>query len=107
DIAVVTERLKRQLRVFRIDPNEGRLVDLGGIPVLENQQGEAGAPMGISLYRRGRDGAIFAIVAPKTGPSAGYLWQYRLLDAGAGRVGARFVRRFGTFSGFTTREDNE
>ena len=107
DIAVATERLARQLRVFRIDPSDGRLVDLGGIPILEGQAGEAGAPMGIGLYRRARDGAIFAIVAPKEGPREGYLWQYRLVDAGDGRVGARFVRRFGNFSATTVREENE
>ena len=107
DIAVATERYQRQLRVFRIDPAEGRLVDLGGIPILQDQKGEGGAPMGIALYRRDRDDAIFAIVAPKEGPRDGYLWQYRLLDAGAGRIGATFVRRFGTFSAMTVREENE
>jgi 3-phytase len=107
DIAVATERLKRQLRVFRIDPDDGRLVDLGGIAILEKQDGEAGAPMGIGLYRRDRDAAIFAIVAPKTGPRDGYLWQYRLFDAGADRIGARFVRRFGKFSAAAVREENE
>jgi 3-phytase len=55
--------------------------------------------MGIGLYRRSRDGAIFAIVAPKAGPKSGYLWQYRLGDDGTGRVGAMLVRRFGSFSG--------
>ena len=107
DIAVVTERLARQLRVFRIEPADGRLIDLGRIPVLEGQSGEAGAPMGIALYRRPRDGAIFAIVAPKEGPRQGYLWQYRLVDAGGGRVGAKFVRRFGSFSATSVREENE
>lgn len=107
DIAVATERLARQLRVFRIEPSDGRLIDLGGIPILEGQAGEAGAPMGIGLYRRARDGAIFAIVAPKEGPRQGYLWQYRLVDAGNGRVGARFVRRFGNFSATSVRQENE
>jgi len=107
DIAVATERLKRQLRVFRIDRSDGRLTDLGGIPILADQQGEAGAPMGIGLYRRQRDGATFAIVAPKEGPQSGYLWQYRLADAGNGRIAATFVRRFGTFSATTLREENE
>ena len=107
DVAVATERLGRQLRVFRIDPLDGRLIDLGGVPVLVGQEGEAGAPMGIGLYRRGRDGAIFAIVAPKEGPREGYLWQYRLIDAGGGRIGATFVRRFGRFSATTVREENE
>jgi 3-phytase len=107
DIAVATERLARQLRVFRIDPARGRLIDLGGIPILQGEEGEAGAPMGIGLYRRDRDSAIFAIVAPKTGPRDGYLWQYRLSDTGSGRIAATFVRRFGTFSATSVREENE
>ena len=107
DIAVATERLARQLRVFRIEPADGRLVDLAGIPILEGQSDEAGAPMGIAMYRRPRDGAVFAIVAPKEGPREGYLWQYRLADAGGGRLAATFVRRFGRFSATTVREENE
>ena len=107
DLAVATERLAGQLRIFRIDPVEGRLVDLGGVPVLEGQEGEAGAPMGVALFRRGRDGAAFAIVSPKEGPRQNYLWQYQLIDAGNGRPGARFVRRFGNFSATTVREENE
>jgi len=106
DIAVATERLKRQLRVFRIDAAAGQLVDLGGLPVLEGEAEEAGAPMGIALYRRPRDQAIFAIIAPKTGPRTGYLWQYRLVDRG-GRIAAEFVRRFGNFSATTVRSENE
>jgi 3-phytase len=107
DIAVATERLARQLRVFRLDPVADRLVDLGGVRVLDGQEGEAGAPMGIALYRRSRDGAIYAIVAPKAGPATGYLWQYRLSDAGGGRVAATFVRRFGAFSAASVRPENE
>ena len=107
DIAVVTERLKRQLRVFRIDADAGQLSDIGGIPILSDQPGESGAPMGIALYRRARDGAIFAIVAPKTGPGNGYLWQYRLVDGGDGRITAALARRFGTFSAASVREENE
>jgi 3-phytase len=106
DLAVATERLRRQLRLFRVDAAEGRLVDLGGIPILHDQPGEAGAPMGIALYRRPRDGALFAIVSPKEGPRDGYLWQYRLTDAG-GRIAAQFIRRFGSFSGGTVRGENE
>ena len=55
--------------------------------------------MGISLYRRAGDGAIYALVAPKHGPRQGYLGQYRLSDDGQGRVKATFVRYFGSFSG--------
>ena len=106
DIAVATERLKRRLRVFRIEP-EGKLTDVSsetGLNILDGEQGENGAPMGISLYRRPRDGAVFAIVSPKTGPAEGYLWQYRLSDDGSGKVKAEKVRRFGRFSGKTEIE---
>ena len=106
DIAVATERLARQLRIFRIDPDTRRLIDLGGAPILRSEPGEGGAPMGIGLYRRPRDGAVFAIVAPKAGPRDGYLWQYRLSENG-GRVTATFVRRLGRFSATTVRAENE
>ncbi len=101
DIAVLTERLQHRLRVFAIG-RDGKLTDVGsetGLKVLEGQQGEASEPMGISLYKRPRDGAVFAIIAPKTGPTKGYLWEYRLLDDGAGRVKAEKVRQFGAYSG--------
>jgi 3-phytase len=101
DIAVLTERLKRRLRVFRINTNEGTVTDIApaGLPVFEGQAGESGAPMGIALYKRARDGSIFAVVGRKEGPTSGYLWQYRLADDGAGRVKATKVREFGRFSG--------
>ena len=72
--------------------------DRRGIPVLEGQPGEAGEPMGIGLYRRAADGAVFAIVSPKSGGARDYLWQYRLHDDGRGRVAGTLVRRFGAFS---------
>jgi 3-phytase len=101
DIAVATERLQRRLRVFRILP-EGKLADVSspeGLRVFEGCQGEQAAPMGIALYRRPRDGAVFAIVSRKEGPRQGYLWQYRLSEDGQGRVRAQKVREFGSFSG--------
>jgi 3-phytase len=100
DIAVAAERLKNQLRVFRIDENGIRdITSPGATRVFADRAGEEAAPMGISLYRRPRDGAIYAIVAPKSGPREGYLGQYRLEDDGQGRVKATFVRYFGRFSG--------
>jgi 3-phytase len=102
DIAVLTERLKHRLRVFRIAPDGSGLTDIsarGGLPVFEGHQGDQGAPMGIALYRRSNDGAIFAIVGRKTGPRQGYIWQYRLQDDGTGKVKGVKVREFGAFSG--------
>jgi 3-phytase len=101
DIAVVTERLQRRLRVYHILPDERRLQEIspGGLAVFEGEVGEQAAPMGIALYRRTRDGAVFAIVGRKEGPRHGYLWQYRLEDDGSGKVKAKKVREFGLFSG--------
>lgn len=100
DIAVATERLKGQLRVFRVSSDGiADVTSPGNTRVFLDRQGEQAAPMGIALYRRPRDGAIFAIVAPKNGPRLGYLAQYRLEDDGAGRVKASFVRYFGSFGG--------
>jgi 3-phytase len=101
DIAVLTERLGRRLRVYSIS-NDGttvRDISSGTMPILAGAPGDQGAPMGIGLYKRPKDGAIFAIVSPKAGPKDNYLWQYRLEDDGTGRVKATFVRRFGHFSG--------
>ncbi len=102
DIAVLTERLQHRLRIFGIPRDGGPLADIssgGGAPVLAGETGERSEPMGIALYRRPSDGAVFAIISPKTGPQQGYLWQYRLQDDGAGRVRAVPVRRFGNYSG--------
>lgn len=102
DIAVLTERYQRRLRVFRIETDGSGLVDvssLEALTVFEGEPGEQGAPMGIALYRRPGDGSIFAIVGRKEGPREGYLWQYLLEDAGRGQVKATKVREFGRFSG--------
>lgn len=96
DLAVATERLQHRLRVFRVTADG--LTDWAAIPVLEGESGDRAEPMGISLYHRPRDGALFAIVAPKSGPSEGYLWQYRLDVTDGGDLEGRFVRRFGAFS---------
>jgi len=93
DIAVTTERLKHRLLIFRIPRDGGPLTEIAA------NAGTPAEPMGIALYRRPRDGAVFAIVSPKTGPPQGYLAQYKLEDDGAGGVKATLVRRFGAFAG--------
>src|SRR5437867_4166454 len=78
DIAVLTERFGRRLRVYAIARDGSALRDISAakMPILAGASGDEGAPMGIGLYRRPRDGAIFAIVSPKAGPRENYLWQY-------------------------------
>jgi 3-phytase len=100
DIIVATERLQGRLRIYGIAENGLTPIDDGGIRVLDGQPAEAGMPMGIALYKRASDGAIFAIVAPKTGGQTNYLWQYRLtFDPLSESVQGTLVRRFGNFSG--------
>jgi 3-phytase len=100
DIAVLTERKQHRLRVFAIPADGGALRDIapGGIPVFQDQAGDASEPMGIALYKRPKDGAIFAIVSRKSGGATEYLWQYRLEPAANGSVQGTLVRRFGNFS---------
>lgn len=96
DIAVTTERLTNKLRVFSLP--EMIPVDNGGIEVFEGDS--LRAPMGIALYKRPSDNAVFAIVSRKKGPTNGsYLWQYRLEDDGTGKVKGIKVREFGIWSG--------
>jgi 3-phytase len=95
DIAVATERNGDSVRVFRLPELE--LIDGGPIPVFEGETERR--PMGVGLYKRPRDGAVFAILSRKAGPSGSYLWQYRIEDGGAGRVKLTKVRAFGAFSG--------
>jgi 3-phytase len=97
DVAVVTERYAHRLRVYRLP--DMAPVDGGGIPVFEGER--ARECMGVSLYTRPSDGALFAIVSRSDfgAPREGYLHQYRLVDDGTGTVRGLFARAFGTWSG--------
>ncbi len=97
DIAVLTERYAHRLRAYRLP--DMAPVDGGGIPVFE---GEAARDcMGIALYSRAADGAVFAIVSRSDyrAPRQGYLHQYRLVDDGNGVLRGVFTRSFGEWSG--------
>ena len=95
DLAVTTERELQRLRAFALP--QMKPVDKGNLIVFGGDATRA--PMGIALYKRPRDGALFAIVGGKSGPSDGYLAQYRLGDDGAGNVTITLVRQFGHYSG--------
>lgn len=96
DVAVVTVRRENSIRVFTLP--DMRPIDNGGIPVFEGETERD--PMGISLYTDPTSGQIYAIVGRKSGPTTGgYLWQYRLADAGDGTVAGSMVRKFGAYSG--------
>lgn len=97
DLAVVAERYAHRLRVYRLPGMEP--IDGGGIPVFEDERGRD--VMGIALYTRQGDGAVFAFVSRSEtfAPTEGYLHQYRLFDAGTGTMRGVFVRAFGDWSG--------
>ena len=95
DIAVTTERETNKIRIFSLP--DLTPIDNGGIEVFVGETERD--PMGISLYTRPTDGAVFAIVGRKFGPTGTYLWQYQLSDSGDGNVHATVVRKFGNFSG--------
>ena len=95
DVAVTTERESNRIRIFSLP--DLKAIDNGGIPVFEGELERD--PMGIALYTRHSDNAIFVIVGRKSGPFENYLWQYQLTDAGNGKAGANVVRKFGKYSG--------
>ena len=95
DIAVATEREANSIRVYSLP--DMKEIDNGGIEVFAGTGQQA--PMGVSLYKRPTDGAVFAIVSRKEGPTENYLWQYLLEDDGSGVVKGIVVRKFGNYSG--------
>lgn len=93
DIAVVTERESNKLRFFSLPD----MKEIGN--GLEVFSGEAArSPMGVAVYTRPSDKAIYVIVGRKTGPSGSYLWQYRLFEEKGG-LAMEIRRKFGNYSG--------
>jgi 3-phytase len=92
DIFVVGAQSPSRLVVFKIDPNTRALSDITAASGAATPQVKE--PYGVCLYRRASDGAMYAFVN-SNGGVAGVLNQYQLLDDGAGRVKAVFVRSFG------------
>jgi 3-phytase len=97
DIGVATDRDANLLRAYRLP--DLTPIDNGGFEAFEGEPAERRRPMGLALYKRPSDGAMFAIVSRKTGPSGSYLWQYRLSDDGTGNLSFTKVREFGAFRG--------
>lgn len=97
DVAVVSERYAQRLRIYRLP--DMAPVDGGGIPVFQGER--ARDVMGIALYTRQSDEALFAVVSRPDAfaPTEGYLHQYRLLDDGTGQLRGVFTRAFGSWSG--------
>lgn len=99
DLVAVTERNRSALLLYSVAVATRRLTELGRLRVFAGETGDFAAPMGIALYKRPKDGALFAIVGRKSGPREGYLWQYRVSAGPEGMPTLSMVRRFGKFSG--------
>lgn len=104
DIAVTGERLTHNLRIFSLP--DMKAIDGGGIPMFEGETEPMYRDlMGVSMYKRPSDNAVFVIMGRKTGPTDGsYLWQYRLGINESGSVTATLVRKFGQYSGLNEIE---
>ncbi len=104
DIAVTGERLTHKLRIFSLP--DMKAIDGGGIPMFEGETEPMYRDlMGVSMYKRPSDNAVFVIMGRKTGPTDGtYLWQYRLGTNESGSVTATLVRKFGQYSGLNEIE---
>lgn len=92
DIAAVTERETNKVKLYSLP----ELKEVGEISVFEGET-ERG-PMGVSMYKNPETGDIFVIAGRKSGPSEGYLWQYKLSEKN-GSVTGEVVRKFGKYSG--------
>lgn len=98
DIAVATERNRRRLRIFRIRPADGKLVDVSGeTGVFPDGTGDQRAPMGISMYRK-QNGEISALVSRKEHTGRDVIAEYALVFRG-GRVDTRLKRYLGHAKG--------
>ena len=97
DFALVTERETGLLRAFRLPDMQP--LDHGNLAVFGGDAAGERMPMGVAIYTRPTDKAMFAVVSRKTGPKQGYLAQYRLADNGQGQLSMTLVRKFGTWSG--------
>ncbi len=95
DIAVVTEREAQRLRIYSLP--DLQVLDAGDLTVFDGDKTRA--PMGIALYKRPTDSAIFAFVSGKSGPTQGYINQYRIGCDSNGKLELIPVRSFGRYSG--------
>lgn len=97
DVAVSSERGTGKIRIFRLPDMQA--IDHGGLPVFEDDTMH-NLVMGVALYTRPSDQALFAIVSRKESENLrdNYLYQYRLFTDSM-QVRSELVRKFGRFSG--------
>jgi 3-phytase len=92
DFAAVTERETNSVKLYSLPD----LKEVGSFTVFDGEKERS--PMGISIYKNPKTDEIFAVVGRKSGPSDGYLWQYKLTEK-EGKITGEMVRKFGKYSG--------
>jgi 3-phytase len=92
DFAAVTERETNSVKLYSLPD----LKEVGSFTVFDGEKERS--PMGISIYKNPKTDEIFAVVGRKSGPSDGYLWQYKLTEK-EGKITGEVVRKFGKYSG--------
>lgn len=99
DLAAVSMRDHRQVRIFRIDSTSRTLSDITTLDSTNVLHRMFKSPYGLTLYQRRHDRAVFAVVSSRDNESKDKLWQIRLNDDGTGRVKGTLVREFGEHRG--------
>ncbi len=95
DIAVASMRTQSRILVFKIDPSTRTLIDVtSNSPILVPN-----LPYGLALYRRPRDGAMYAFVSSKHPDYFKRIVQVRLTGETNGRVAGRIVRELTAHNG--------
>ena len=92
DFVATTERETNMVKLFSVPDMKA----IGAFSVFDGESERA--PMGIALYKNSETKEFYAIVGRKSGPSEGYLWQYKLVEDN-GQVTGELVRKFGKYSG--------
>ncbi len=95
DIAAVSMRTQARIRVFKVDSLQRKLTEItANQPIFVPDQ-----PYGLTLYRRPRDGALYAFVSSKHPDYAKKIQQVRLWGENDGKVHGKIVRELGEHEG--------
>jgi len=97
DLAAVTLRDHRQVRIFEIDSGTRKLIDVTTLDSSNILNKMFKSPYGLTMYKRPDDGLMFVIVSSRHNDYKDKLRQIRLEDDGAGHIKGVFVREFGNF----------
>ncbi len=95
DIVAASMRTQSRIRVFKVDSLTRKLSEItANQPIIVANQ-----PYGLTMYRRPRDGAIYAFVSSKHPDYAKKIQQVRLWGENDGKVHGKIVRELGEHEG--------